>query len=106
VEILKPLAVGDIRLAAGHVLDVARVDEAHLQSPCLENLQERDPEHPGRLHRDRADATRLKPVGQGIEILRERLELPDRARIALGRDRDVNPTGPNVDARRIQADHS
>ena len=42
------------RLPARHVLHVARVDEAHLEPARLEHLVERDPEHAGRLHRDRS----------------------------------------------------
>ena len=35
VQILQPLAVGDIRLPARYVLHVTRVDEAHLEPARL-----------------------------------------------------------------------
>ena len=106
MQILQPLAVGNIRLPTRHVLHVARVDEAHLEPTRLENLKERDPEHPRRLHRHRAHATRLEPVCQRVEILGERLKLPDRSGIAVGVDRHVNTAGTNVDTRRISPNRS
>jgi hypothetical protein len=40
VEIAQPLAVGDITLAPRHVLDVAGIDENHLEPPGLEDLED------------------------------------------------------------------
>jgi hypothetical protein len=82
---------------------MARVDEAHLKSARLENLEERNPKHAGRLHRNGTDRTRLKPVGQRVEILRKPLKLPDRVGIAFGSDGHVDAARTNVDARRIES---
>ena len=40
MQLLEPLAVHDIGLASGDVLDVPRVDKDHLEAPGLEDLVE------------------------------------------------------------------
>ncbi len=50
MQILEPLAVLDVGLPAGHVLDVARIHQTHRQAPRLEDLVEGDPVHAGGLH--------------------------------------------------------
>ncbi len=106
VQILQPLAVGDVRLPTGHVFHVVRVDEAHLKPARFEDLEERDPEHAGRLHRDCADTAGFEPVGERVEILRKRLELTNRSGIAFGVDCHVDTAGTDVDARRISTELS
>jgi hypothetical protein len=68
VELLDPLRVVDVGLAARHVLRVARVDEHDLEPTRLEDLEQRDPVDTGRLHRDRVDAETDKPVGERDQI--------------------------------------
>jgi hypothetical protein len=68
VKFLKPLGVGDVTLAARHVLDVPRVHEEHLEPAGFQDLEYRDPVHPGRLHGDRRDATCNEPISQPVEI--------------------------------------
>jgi hypothetical protein len=43
VELLDPLAIEDVRLAAGDVLDVAGVDEKDLEAALFEDIIDRDP---------------------------------------------------------------
>ena len=45
VQVLQPLAVGDVRLPAGHVLHMVRIHKADLDPARFEDLKERDPEH-------------------------------------------------------------
>ncbi len=59
VQELQPLAVLHVALAAGHVAHVLGVDQADLESTGLQQFEQRDPVHPGRLHRHRANAALL-----------------------------------------------
>jgi len=47
MELLQPLRIIHIRLPTGDVLDVARVDQQHLESPRVEDLKDRNPVHTG-----------------------------------------------------------
>ena len=75
VQVLQPLAVLHITLAAGHVLDVAGVEEADHEAAVLQDLEKRDPIDTGGLHCHGGDGTGFEPVGQGLEILGERAEV-------------------------------
>jgi hypothetical protein len=66
VQVLQPLAVLHVGLAAWHIFDVASVDQADLQPPRLQHLEQRHPIHAGCLHRHRAHATLDQPVGEGL----------------------------------------
>ena len=98
VEVLQPLAILDVTLASRHVLDVAGVDETHLEAAVLEDLEERDPVDPGGLHRHRSDGAGLEPIRQGLEIPGEGPEVADRLRVAFRGHRHVMDGGSKVDA--------
>ena len=98
VEILQPLAILHIGLAAGQVFAMARIDEHHFQSGGFEDLEERDPINAGRFQRDGIDATRLEPVAHGEQVLGEGLEAAHRTRVGAGRHRDVDFPRADVDA--------
>ena len=74
VKLLKPLGVRDIAFAAGHVLDVPRVHEEHLESAGLQDLEHRDPIDAGRFHGDGLDAATDQPLRQPVQVCSERLE--------------------------------
>ena len=67
-QLLQPLAVQHVGLAARHVLDLAGIDQQHLEAPALEYLEQRDPVHAGGLHRHDRHAALLKPVGHRVEV--------------------------------------
>jgi hypothetical protein len=52
MEVLKPLAIGNVGLPAGNILHVLRIDKAHIHATGLQDLIHRDPVHAGGLHRD------------------------------------------------------
>src|SRR5262245_24917515 len=105
VEILQPLAVGDIRPTAGYVLDMAGIDQAYLESACLQDLKQGNPVDAGGFHRHRADTACLKPVGQGVQIWRKRGETSDRLRVAIFWHRHVHLGGADIDAGSIRLHH-
>ena len=104
VELLQPLRIVHIRLPTGDVLDVARVDQQHLEPARFENLKDRNPVHAGRLHRDRRDAHRREPIRQLVEIAAEGAEGADRSVVAIARHGDHVKGRADVDAGGIWID--
>jgi len=98
VEVLEPLAVLHIALSAGHVLDVAGVDQANLETAILEDLEQRDPVDPGSLHGHGGDATVFDPVGQLVEIPGQGAEVADGLGVAIRGHRHVVDVGSEIDA--------
>jgi hypothetical protein len=62
MQFLQPLAVLHIGLAPAHIVQVAGIDQHHLQPPFLQNFVNRKPIDSGRLHRDCLDAALHQPV--------------------------------------------
>jgi hypothetical protein len=50
MQLQQPPALLDVALAARQILGVTRIYQIHLQSPLLQNLENRNPVHSGRLH--------------------------------------------------------
>jgi hypothetical protein len=83
---------------------MAGIDEKYLDPACLQDLVEGDPTDSGRFHRDGVDVTGFEPVGEGLEIARKTLELPDRLPVSIFRDgypvalaADIDPGSVEVD---------
>ena len=102
VQLLEPLAVEDVGLAARDAFDGSGVHQQDLESVCFQNLVERDPVDPGRLHRDRLDAAGLEPRGQRFEIVGEAAELSHCRLGPTGGHRHPVARATDVDARRIE----
>jgi hypothetical protein len=62
-QLADPHRIGHIRLAAGHVLEVLGVQQPALEL-ILEQVVDRLPVHPGRLHPDHGDPEARQPVPQ------------------------------------------
>ena len=71
VEVAEPFAVRDVALAAGEILDVARIDEDHLKAARLEDLEDGNPIDAGGFHRHVGDPAGRQPVGEAMEIAGE-----------------------------------
>ena len=84
MQVPEPLAVRDIALPARDVLDVARVDEDHLEAARVEDLEDGNPVDAGRFHRHVRDAARRQPVGEAVEIAGEGRERLHRVGVAIG----------------------
>jgi hypothetical protein len=106
VQLLDPLAVEDVGLAARDVLHTAGVDEADVEGAFFEDLEEGDPVDAGGLHGDGGHAAGGEPVGQGVEVSGEGFELPDvvALRIRAGRYGGEVGVGADVDARGVGED--
>ena len=90
VQFADPLAVGDIALAAGHVLEMPGVDEQHLEAARLEDLVDRDPVDAGGFHRHArhatgASASRPGAADRSVKVVNDCTGL----RVAIGRHGDV-----------------
>ncbi len=104
VQLLQPLAVQHVALAAGNVAHVTGIDQHHLQPAPLQDLVQRNPLDPGRLHRHRLDAELHQPVRQTMQVTAEAGELPHRLGRQIRRHRHEVAPRPDVDARRKQID--
>src|SRR5258707_391302 len=62
VEILNPLAIGDVALSAWNVLEVMCVDQEDFDAAGLQDLVHRNPVHTGGLHCHGANTAALKPI--------------------------------------------
>src|SRR5919198_3459745 len=51
MHVLNPLAIRDIALAPRRLLEVARIDQLHLEAARLEKLGDGDPKDADRFHR-------------------------------------------------------
>ena len=105
VQILEPFAVEDIGLAAGHLLEVASVDQADLDPSFFQDGEERDPVDAGGLHGHGRDTAVQEPTGQGMEVLGEGGEGTYRVRVPVGRHGHEDLCGPYVDASGVGIDH-
>src|SRR5258705_13916690 len=102
VQLLEPLTIKDIRLAAGDVLNVARIDQLYFESTSLEQFEQRDPVNTSRFHRHGSDATLLQPSGQGLEVTSKSAKLAHRKWIpSFGYCHQVL-LGPDINPRSIQ----
>lgn len=68
MPLLQPRAVLHVRLPARHRLELARIDEDHLEPAPLQQLEQGNPGDAGRFHRHRPHAALLQPVGQLLEV--------------------------------------
>lgn len=88
VQLADPLTIRDIAFSPGHVLEVPRVHQQHLESAGLQDLVHRDPVDAGRFHRHAPYATGAEPVCQAQQIAREGRKRSHRRRVAIGRHGD------------------
>src|ERR1039458_7939641 len=102
MQVLEPLAIGYVCLPARNVFHVLCVDQIDLESPCFQNLIDRNPVHAGRLHRDRMNPALLQPVGQGMQIASECGETANGVGISISADGDEQLTCTYIDSRGIR----
>ena len=77
VELLDPLAVEDIGLATGNILDVTGVDQEYLKAALVEDFVDGNPIDASGLHSHGVDAAGLEPISQGMQGTGVGLEAPD-----------------------------
>jgi hypothetical protein len=87
VQKLNPLAIQHIRFASRHPAQVARIDQQHFDTAALQQFKQRNPIHPGTLHRHRFHSQLQQPVGQGQQLGRSGPELAYFRAATLGRRR-------------------
>ena len=57
VQLLNPLAIEHVALAARHMLEMPTVDQIDFQAARFQQLKDRNPIHTGGFQRNRVDAT-------------------------------------------------
>ena len=68
MEILKPLTIQDVGLAARNVMHVLSIDQMDFNVSRLQDLKQWNPVDASGLHCHRVDAALLQPVRQGVQI--------------------------------------
>ena len=104
VEILEPLTVLDVGLAAGEILAMTGIDQADLEASRIEDLEEGNPIDAGGFHGDGGDATGLEPVAQAEQRIGEGRKRTDRFGVGVGRDGDPDFAGTDVDAGGVEVE--
>src|SRR5215471_19382565 len=74
VQLLKPLRIVDIRLAARNRFDMPGIDQQDLKTMGLQDTENRNPGDPSGLHRHGGDTDLDKPIGKSVQITRETLK--------------------------------
>ena len=106
VQILNPLTIGDIALAARNTLQVARVDQIDFQTSCFQDLKQRNPVHPSGLHRHRANSTLHKPIRQSMQIAGEAAEHAYGFFVTIRRNSHVDFFCPDVNTGSIRLQYN
>jgi hypothetical protein len=101
MQVLQPLAIGDVRSSAGHVFDVLGVDQEYLQAAILQNLHERNPIYAGGFHGDSSDSALLQPIRKPVQIDGKRRKHPHGIRVPISGYGHINLSGADIDPRRI-----
>src|ERR1700730_2597633 len=102
MQILQPLAVGNIGLAPWNILYVMGVDQKDGDSPRLQDLKQRDPVNSRALHRYGLDGARFQPVRRGVQVFREGRKTPHRLWISVPRHCDIDFRRPDIYTRSIR----
>src|SRR5437016_14642126 len=102
MQLLDPLAIKYIRLAAGDVLNVARIYQLYFEPTTLEQFEQRDPVNTSRFHGHGSDATLLQPSGQGLEVSSESTKLAHRNCVTFFGYRHQVSLGPDINTSGIQ----
>ena len=104
MQLLQPLAVQHVGLAAGHVLDAPGVHQHHLEAPFFQHPEQRYPVHAGGLHNHGLHTTLGQPVRQAVQVGREGLNLSHRLLRPVGGNRHEMAADTHVYAGRVQVD--
>src|SRR5450631_2526926 len=105
MQILEPLTVRDVRFTPRNVLGMMSIHQADLEAASFQNLKQRNPVHAGRFHGHGLDSAAMEPIGEGVEVLRERWKAPDRVLIAGGRHRHKYFSRSDINAGRVWVNH-
>lgn len=105
MQVLQPLAVGHVGLAAGHVLHVPGIDQADLDAGFLEQLGQGYPVNAGRFHRHRGDVVLLEPGDELAQVFGEGVEAAHRRVGDVGGHGDIDLARADVGAGGVEVEH-
>jgi len=103
---LKPLAIQHIGLVAGReTAGNVATDEATVDAPLLQHLEEGDPIDPRGLHGDGLDAVFDQPIGQSVQVGGVGAKGAHDLRVLGAGDADENLLSADIGAGGVRIDH-
>ena len=102
MQLLQPLAIQHVGLAARHVLHAPGIHQDHREAPLFQHTEQRYPVHAGGLHGHGLHTALRQPVRQTVQVPRESLKLLYRLLGPIGGYRHIVAGGPHVNARHVQ----
>jgi hypothetical protein len=103
-QLLEPDGIVDVRLPPRDIFDVPGIDQEHLQTAGLQELEGRNPLHSCGFHRDRRDAEVHQPISHPRQIGRKTLIGAHGLWGPVRGHRHDMKTRPNVQPRRMGVD--
>jgi hypothetical protein len=98
------LAVEDVSFLSRYVLDITCIDQTDFYSSVLQDVIERNPIDPGRLHGNRSNGRLEKPLSQFMEIASKAGKDFDRFSISIRRDCNIDFGRTDIDTGSIGID--
>jgi hypothetical protein len=105
MQILNPMAIGNITFMARNAFQVVSIDQIHREPASFQYLEQRDPIDTGGFHGNRSNATVCKPIRQRPQIATETSEPPDRFLIPVGRNSHINLLCADIDLGRVRVQY-
>ena len=100
-QLLQPLAVEHVRFAPRDVLHMPSIHQIHREPTRLQQLEQRDPVHPRRLHRYGVHFTGRQPLGQAVQVFGKAGILPYRLLVPIWGDRYKMTGRTHIDPRGV-----
>lgn len=102
VQLLYPLAVLDVRLAARNIFYLPGIDQVNVKAVLFQYQVGLEPVHAGRFHRDRVNTARLEPGCHLMQIGSETAEFTHVFTVPIRGNGHVVHSTRDVDAGRVQ----
>ncbi len=104
MELLQPLAIEHVALAARQIFDMAGIDQDHFKPARLQDLVRCYPVTAGAFQGDGGDGALFEPAGHLVQRGRVTAESAHRFHAPARRDRDIMLARADVDGRGIEVD--
>ncbi len=104
MQTLNPLAIQDIAFAPADILHLPGIDQQHLETHPLQDLENGNPIHPGGFHSHAAHFGFLEPIPQCFQFGSGGPKTPDRLPAPARRNRRPVLSRTHINPRRVRID--